>query len=697
MARREPHPTALFGKTLTDDYFWLRHKDTPEVLEYLRAENAYADAQMAGTAALQKTLYDEMVSRTAEDDESPPYRLGTHLYFSRITKGAQYPVYLRKPCPGSDREAKAAHAGGANPPEEVVLDLNELAKAGGGQAFVSIAGVEISDDENEVAYLEDTAGFRQYVLHTKNLVTGKTSGLSIPRVDGVAFSADGKSLFYVTEDEQTKRSNKLFHHQVGSEPSTDVLLYEEKDEMFDLRIERSRSKRFLYATSGSRTTSEVRLVDLHAKDPRSPAAAPRVVAPRRHNVEYYCDDHGNDLYILTNDTGRNFRLAKTPIDRTSPSHWTEVVAERPTVMLEGMQTFAHQLVLSIRKEALPTLEVLDFATGKTRLIPQKEAVYELHPVDNHELDQKAVRVRYDSPTTVPTYIDYDLATGAPTILQQQKIPGFDASRYETARLEITARDGTTQIPVSLVYAKGTKPDGTHPLFLYGYGSYGISIVPGYSSQIPSLLDRGMVYALAHIRGGGDLGKRWHDQGRLEHKMNTFTDFLDVAAGLKKAGWAKPDAVVAEGGSAGGLLMGAVTNLQPDAFKAVVALVPFVDVMNTMLDETLPLTVSEYEEWGNPHEQPAFERMLAYSPYDNIAPKEYPAMLVRTSYNDSQVMYWEPAKYVARLRATKTDSNPLYFKTNLQPAGHGGQSGRYDRLKDVALTNAFILHQVGIDR
>ena len=688
MARREPHPTTLFGKTLGDDYFWLRHKDTPEVLAYLRAENEYADAQMAGTAALQKTLYDEMVSRTAEDDESPPYRQGTHLYFSRVTKGAQYPVYLRK---------KAHGPHGADAAEEVVLDLNALARDGGGKAFVSVAAMAISDDENEVAYLEDTAGFRQYVLRTKNLVSGTTSALAIPLVDGVAFSADGKSLYYVTEDAQTKRPDKLFHHAIGSDPSTDVLLFEEKDEMYTLNLDRSRSKRFLFVTSASKTTSEVRLVDLHAKDPRSAAAAPRVVAARRQNVEYYCDDHGADLFLLTNDTGRNFRLAKTPIASTDPSHWAEVVAERPQVMLEGMQTFAHQLVLSIRKDALPTLEVLDFATGKTRLIPQHEAVYDLRTVDNHELDQKAVRVRYDSPTTVPTYIDYDLATGAPTILQQQQIPGFDPARYETARVQITARDGSTQIPVSLVYARGTKPDGTHPLFLYGYGSYGISIVPGYSARIPSLLDRGMVYALAHIRGGGDLGKRWHDQGRLEHKMNTFTDFLDVAAGLKKAGWAKPDAVVAEGGSAGGLLMGAVANLQPDAFKAVVAMVPFVDVMNTMLDETLPLTVGEYEEWGNPHVEPDFDRMRAYSPYDNISAQAYPAMLVRTSYNDSQVMYWEPAKYVARLRATKTDANPLYFKTNLQPAGHGGQSGRYDRLKDVAFTNAFILHQVGIDR
>jgi oligopeptidase B len=387
---------------------------------------------------------------------------------------------------------------------------------------------------------------------------------------------------------------------------------------------------------------------------------------------------------------------KAPLQATDPAHWTEVLPERPQVMLEGMQIFRRQLVLSIRQDALPALEVLDFGSGKTRLIPQKDAVYDLHTTDNHELDQKAVRVRYHSPTTVPMYIDYDLETGAPTILQQQNIPGFDPSRYETARISVTARDGTTEIPVSLVFRKGTKPDGTHPLFLYGYGSYGISIVPGYSAERPSLLDRGMVYALAHVRGGGDLGKRWHDQGRLETKMNSFTDFLDVAAGLTKAGWAKPGAIVAEGGSAGGLLMGAVANLQPDAFKAIVAMVPFVDVMNTMLDETLPLTIGEYEEWGNPHEPAAFERMLAYSPYDNITAQAYPAILVRTSYNDSQVMYWEPAKYVARLRATKTDGNPLYFKTNLEPAGHGGQSGRYDRLKDLAYTDAFVLNQVGID-
>jgi oligopeptidase B len=664
----------MHGHTLVDDYFWLRSQDSPEVLAYLRAENAYTDAVMKPTEPLQRTLYGEMLSRMKEDDATPPYRDGGFFYYRRTEAGKQYPIYCRK------KDLSGAEA--------VLLDLNTIEP---GARFVTVPDMAVSDDDRTLAYLVDTVGFRQFTLKVKNLESGTLGREAIPRVDSVAFAGDDRTLFYVTEDPQTKRADKLFRHLLGTDPATDVLLYEEKDPMFDLSIERSRSRAYVFVTSASHTTTEVRVLDR-----ARPTAAPRLIAPREPNHEYYLDHRGSRFYIRTNSGGRNFRIVTAPVDDAGRKRWTELVPTRAEVMLEDLLAFEGHLVVVEREGALAQLAVVDLGTGKTRRLRQPEPLFEVTPADNRDFQARAIRFRFESPRTPASVVEDDMdgRAGARRILKQFDVPGYDASAYETRRIGATARDGTT-IPVSLVHRKGVEPDGTHPLLLIGYGAYGISPRLTFSQERVSLLDRGVVIAIGHVRGGGDLGKRWHDAGRMMRKMNTFTDFIDVAEALKAGRWARSDGLVISGASAGGLLMGAVINLRPELFKAVVVYVPFVDVMNTMLDQTLPLTVAEFEEWGDPRKPADFDYMLRYSPYDNVGPRAYPAMLVRTSYHDSQVMYWEPAKWVARLRATKTDTNALLLEINMNPAGHGGQSGRYDRLHDTALDFAFMLEQVDL--
>jgi len=676
MAKKQPTERTLFGRKLVDDYYWLREKGTPEVERYLEAENAYTAAEMEPTRALQKTLYDEMLARLKEDDSVPPVRDGAWLYYHRYEKGKQYPIHCRKAA-----TAKAAK----DAPEEIILDLNELGK---GEHFIHVAGMQVSDDATKLAFLVDTAGFRQYTLKVRDLGTGKLGSEAIPRVDAAAWSKDGKTLLYVTEDPQTKRADKLFRHTLGGDPAKDVLVYEEKDPMFDLGLERTRSKEYFVATSASHTTSEVRVIDAKA-----PAAAPRVVAPREHGHEYYVDHRGGLFYIRTNSGGKNFRIVTANVADPRRETWKELVPHRADVMIDDVLLFRDHMVMFEREGALPQIAIADLATGKSRRIEQPEPLFAVGHDWNLEFATTKLRFKYESPKTPSSFIEVDTKTMARTVLKQTEVlGGFDANAYETKRVLAPARDGT-MVPVSLVYKKGTSPDGTHPLVLYAYGSYGFSAPLEFSSERISLLDRGFVYAHAHIRGGGDLGKKWHDQGRMASKMNTFTDFIDAAEFLKKEGWAKKDALVVRGTSAGGLLMGAVANMRPDLFTIVLANVPFVDVISTMLDESLPLTVGEFEEWGNPKKKDDFDTMIQYSPYDNVAAKAYPTMLVRTSYNDSQVMYWEPAKWVAKLRATKTDTNPLLFKVNMQAAGHGGQSGRYDRIADTAFDYAFVLSQL----
>jgi oligopeptidase B len=682
VAHKVPHETTLGGRTLTDDYGWLRNKDAPDVVAYLEAENAYTDAMTKRLKPLEDKLYDEALGRVQETDATPPAPFRGWLYYSRTEKGKQYPIECRKRDPHANANAKSSAPDAA---EVVLLDPNEIAKT---EKFVHIGTDAISDDGNLMAYTLDTTGFRQYTLHVKDLRTGKDLAESIPRVDAVAFTADGKRLFYVSEDAQTKRGNQLHSHVLGTDPAKDALVYEEKDERFDMWLSRSRNLDFIVVQSQSRTTTEARLIDA-----RHPDAAPRIVEPRVADHEYSVEPGRGTLYILTNSGGRNFRLVTAPLATPDRSHWKELVPHRPDVMLEDVMAFADHVVLRERKDAKVTWRSLDAKTGAAHPIAMDTEVYSLDYEDNKEFSAETFRFSFESPTTSHSVYEEDVRTGARTLLKRDEVPGFDPSRYASERIHVTARDGTA-VPVSLVHAKGIAPDGTHPLYLYAYGSYGFPTDLGFNSSLVSLLDRGVVYAVAHIRGGGDLGKPWHDAGRMANKMNTFTDFIDSAEGLLKVGWAKRGAIAIGGRSAGGLLVGAVTNMRPDLWRAVVAGMPFVDVLNTMSDESLPLTTAELEEWGNPKLPEQLGWMAAYSPYDNVAKKDYPAMLVDSSYNDSQVMYWEPAKWVAKLRANKTDKNPLYLHMNMKPAGHSGVSGRYDHLRERAFDLAFVLDELG---
>ena len=671
MAEKKAKTTNIHGETLVDDYFWLREKTNPAVLAHLKAEDSYAEEVMKPTAALQEKLYNEMVSHIKQTDVSVPYRQGNYFYYSRTEEGKQYPIYCRK-------------HGSTNAPEEVVLDQNELAK---GQQFMGLGAFAPSDDDNLLAYTTDNTGYRQYTLHIKDLRTGQLLPDTAERVDNLAWASDNKTIFYVTEDAVTKRNDKFFRHVLGTD-KTD-LVYEEKDELFDIGTFRSRDKAVIFLNAGSKTSTDVRY--LPADDPN---ASLKVILPRQPEHEYDVDHRGDLFYIRSNKGAKNFRVVTAPVSDPSEKNWKEFVAHRPAVKVEGIDLFADHAVLSEWENGLQQLEVVNFKNGKRNRIAFPEPVYSAELANNHEFNTTVVRYAYDSMVTPPSVFDYDMNTGKSTLLKQTEIPGgFDRANYKAERVFAAASDGT-KIPLSIVYRKGVKLDGSAPLLLYGYGSYGISIPPTFSSRRLSLLDRGVVYAIAHIRGGGELGEEWRQAGRMMNKLNTFTDFIASAEALVKMHYTSSDRLVIEGGSAGGLLMGAVSNMRPDLFKAVVSHVPFVDVLNTMLDATLPLTTSEYIEWGNPNEKPAFEYMKQYSPYDNVGKKNYPAMLVKVSYNDSQVPYWEGTKLVAKLRAMKTDNNPLLLKVNFG-AGHGGSSGRYDALRETAFDYAFMLWQMGI--
>lgn len=673
VARKAPKTTTTHGDTLTDDYFWLREKSSPEVIKFLEDENRYTDAVMKPTEAFQESLYKEMLARIRETDLSVPVKDGEYFYYSRTEQGKQYPIFCRK-------------KGGLKSPEEITLDVNELAA---GKQFMSVGAYNISDDGHLLAYSTDDTGFRQYKLFVKDLRTSQTTPAIAERVTSVAWAADNKTLFYTTEDAVTKRSDKFFRQALGQKEGE--LLFEEKDELYRIFAGKSRSKGYIFLTSASSTTSETRYI---AAD--KPTGALKVLLPREQNHEYYVDHHGQYFYIRTNDKGRNFRLVTAPVSDPDKKNWKEVLPHRDAVMLEDIDCFAGHLVIYERENGLQKLKITDLASNKSHYIEFPEPVYSAFGNANPEFNTTKFRFSYQSFITPSSIFEYDVKTRQRELLKEQPVlGGYDRTQYLSERVFATASDGT-KIPVSLVYKKGVKRDGSAPMLLYAYGSYGISMPVSFSSTRLSLLDRGVVYALAHIRGGGDMGKIWHEQGRLMHKKNTFTDFIACAEHLIKEKYTNKDRLVIQGGSAGGLLMGAVTNMRPDLFKAVVSQVPFVDVMNTMLDASLPLTVGEYLEWGNPNEKEAYFYMKSYSPYDNIEAKNYPNILVRTSLNDSQVMYWEPAKYVAKLRAMKTDKNVLLLKTNMG-AGHGGASGRYDALKETAFDYAYILSQVGITK
>jgi oligopeptidase B len=695
IARKEHKRTALHGVVLTDDYAWLRDKENPEVTAYLEAENAYAEVVMKPFEGLREELYQEMLSHVKQTDVSVPFRDGGWWYYTRTEEGLQYAIHCRTH--GSPNATE-------DTPEQVILDGNQLAEK---HAFFSIGAMAVTDDGRWLAYSTDTTGFRQYTLHIKDLETGETLEGEVERVGSVVWAADNRTLFYTVEDEEQKRQYQLWRHVLGTPHTADSLVYQEDDERFNLGVGRTRDGKFMVMESLSHITTESWV--LSAGEPEGRFT---LISAREDEHEYYLDHRNGLWFIRTNDRGRNFRVVTVPVATPGREFWTELIPHRDDVMIEEIDLFAGFFIACEREEGLPRLRLWRFdgdgpEAAKAGEISFPEPAYDAHPHVNRVFETPTFRYAYQSLVTPSSVYEYDVATGVSTLLKQLEIPGgFDRALYASERIHATAPDGV-QVPVSLVYRKdkrvapvsrpavvGDSRPPQNPLYVYGYGSYGYSLPLGFSSNRLSLLDRGVVMAYAHIRGGGEMGKPWHDAGKMLVKRNTFTDFIACVEHLTAASYGDPARVAIEGGSAGGLLMGAVVNLRPDLFSAVLSHVPFVDVMNTMLDATLPLTVPEYEEWGNPNEDEYFSYMLSYSPYDNLKAESYPAMLVKTSLHDSQVMYWEPAKYVAKLRTLKTDDNLLLLVTNMQ-AGHGGASGRYDYLKEIALDYAFLLRELGL--
>jgi oligopeptidase B len=671
LAAKKPHTTKIHGYTLNDDYFWLREKTDPEVIKYLEAENAYTEDVMKPTKDFQEALYKEMLGRIKQTDLSVPSRIGDYFYYSRTEEGKQYPYMCRR-------------KGSMEGAEEILLDLNKLAE---GHKFLSLGGYSVSDDANWLAFSTDTTGYRQYTLQVKNLRTGELLADRIERAGSIVWATDNKTIFYTTEDPVSKRSNKFWRHAVGA-PGSD-LLYEEKDEKFDVGAGRSLDKKMIFLGAYAKTSTEFQYMPAD-----TPSAALKIVLPRADNHEYDADHYNGQFYITTNKGAKNFKVVTAPISDPSEKNWKTFIDHNPAIKINGVSFFANHIVVSEREGGLTQLRVIDPKTNQSHRITTEEPDFALNLASNPEFNTTTVRFNYQSMVTPSSVYDYEMNTQQRKLLKRQDVlGGYDPSRYEAKRIWAVARDGT-KVPMSVVHKKGIALDGKAPLLLYGYGSYGASGAPTFSSSRLSLLDRGVVYVSAYIRGGGELGEEWREQGRMMHKLNTFNDFIDCADYLVKNKYTSSERLVIQGGSAGGLLVGAVTNMRPDLFKAVVAQVPFVDVINTMLDASLPLTTSEYLEWGNPNEKAAFDYMMKYSPYDNITAQRYPAMLVHISLNDSQVPYWEGAKHVAKLRVTKTDKNTIILNTNLG-AGHGGASGRYDALRETAFTYTYILWQMGI--
>jgi oligopeptidase B len=672
VAKKIPVTSEIHGTVRTDEYAWLRDRSDPDVFAYLEAENAYAETAMPPQDGFVQTLYDEMLSHIKQTDLSVPYRLGAYYYYSRTEEGKQYPILARK------HESPGA-------PEEITLDLNELAK---GNSFLGLGAYKVSDDGHLLAYSTDTTGYRQYTLHVRDLRTGEDLGEAIPRAGDVVWALDNRTLFFTTEDDVTKRRDRFWRHTLGDAEST--LLYEERDEHYDIGATRSNDKQWIFVASFSKSTTE--WLGLPAG---RPGDTPSVILPRREGHRYSVEHHGDEFYIVTNDGAEDFRLVAAPQETPSHEHWREVVPQRPGTHLSDIDVFEQHIVLKVRSGGYANLEILDLISGELRPVALAETVHNVSGQMNPEFHTQTFRFAYTSLVTPNSVYDLDMPTGERTLLKATEVPGYDPDLYTTGVTHATASDGT-RVPISFVRRKDAPLDGTAPLLLYGYGSYGISIDPTFSAPRLVLLDRGVTFAIAHIRGGGELGEAWRTSGHLQKKLNTFSDFIACAEHLIAERFTSPDRLAIEGGSAGGLLVGAVSNMRPDLFAAVASHVPFVDVVNTMLDASLPLTTGEYLEWGNPNVAADYKYMLRYSPYDNVAPQAYPTTLVKVSINDSQVPYWEGAKLVAKLRERKTDTNPLYLVTNFG-AGHGGSSGRYDYLREVAFDDAFILRAIAPDR
>ena len=672
MAEQQRHETTIHGETLVDDYFWLRERENPAVLAYLAAENDYAAHVMADTFDLQAQLYGEMRGRIKEDDDSVPVQRDDYFYYSRMIEGGQYPLYCRK---HGDLAAS----------EEILLDQNQLAE---GESYCAIGAFAVSLDHRLLAYSLDTAGDESYTLYIKDLRSGELLPDRIPNTYyGVEWANDHRTVFYTVLD-TAMRPYQLFRHTLGDDPSADTLVYHETDESFFLWISHTRSDAFLVMALTSTATTEIRIAA--ADDPHEW----RVIEPRMSGHEYSIEHHGQHFLITTNDEAQNFKVMIAPISTPSKAHWREWLAHRPTVLVDGVDAFADYVVVYERENGSGQIRICQPDGSNSRSVQFPEPVYSFDAGPNEQWHTNTLRFTYTSLVTPKSVVDYGMADGSWTVRKQDEIPsGYDGALYVSERIFAIAPDGT-RVPISLVSKRDLPRNGNNPTLLLGYGSYGINYDPTFSTTRLSLLERGFVVAIAHIRGGSELGRGWYEQGKLQHKQNTFSDFIACAEQLIAEGYTKPQKLAIWGGSAGGLLMGAVVNLRPELWGAVVAQVPFVDVINTMLDPTLPLTVPEYEQWGDPNEREAYAYIRAYSPYDNLTAKAYPPILATAGLNDPRVSYWEPAKWVAKLRTLKTDDNLLLLKTNTE-AGHGGASGRYEHLKEIAFEYAFVLKALGM--
>lgn len=669
---KKPVELEIHGDIRIDDYFWLNDRENPAVIEYLEAENAYTESVLTETSGLQKRLVEEMKSRIKQDDVSAPYKHGEYYYYYRLEEGQEYPVYCRR-------------KGSMDADEEVLLDVNKEAE---GQSYFSVRGFKISPDHKRAGYGVDTTGRRFYDLRFIDLESGRTLPDQIDDVTGIyEWADDGNTLFYVRQDPDTLRWDRVYRHELGSDD--DELVFEEQDETFSTYVYKSVSGKYIYIASQSTLSTEIRYLQA-----AMPMHEPQIFLPREQEHEYFVTDDGDRFFVISNENAQNFRILSTPLDNTAKDAWSVVVPHREDVLIENVDVFSNHIVITERTQGLTQMEVIERDSRELHLIDFGEAVFQASSGNNYEFETGVFRYNYESLTTPDSVYDYDLGDRQRQLVKEKEVlDGFDRNDYESERLFVTARDGA-KVPVSLVYRKGIVLDGRNPLLQYGYGSYGSSVDPSFSSNRLSLLDRGFVYAVAHIRGGSEMGRHWYYDGRQLSKKNTFTDFIDVSKFLIEQGYTAPEHLYARGGSAGGLLMGAVVNMAPDLYNGISTRVPFVDVVTTMLDDSIPLTTSEWDEWGDPNEKEFYDYMLSYSPYDQIERRAYPNILVTASLHDSQVQYWEPAKWVAKLRDYKTDDNLLLLKMDMQ-AGHSGKTGRFQSLEDAAIYYTFFLYLEGI--
>jgi len=677
IAPKRPHELTQHGNTRLDDYYWLRHREEPEVLKFLHAEMDYLEGTMAHTKPLQESLYSEMKERIQETDSTVPEKRGGYLYYERTEAGKQYLIFCRR------KDAPES-------PEEGLLDQNKLAE---GQIFCSISGFAVSPDDNKLAYSVDLEGNEVYTIHIKDLTTGSLYPESISNADGSAYeyrgvewANDSETIFYTTLD-KSRRSFKLYRHKIGADPSGDVLLYHEKDETFSLYFHKTRDNKYILTEHHSTLTTEVGFISADR-----PEDAWQAVSPRRHGVEYYADHRKGFFFIYTNEAAKNFKLVKTPVSSPGHEHWQEIIPHRPQVMITGIELFERYLVLYEREKAVDKIRVSDpDGTGSVHYVEFPEPTYYVEPESNYDFNTDTLRFEYSSLTTPQSTIAYHMDTREWELLKEKEIHGYDKSQYVCDLIYATASDGKW-VPISISYKKGLTLDGTNPTLLHGYGAYGSNLEVTFTPNRVSLLDRGFVYAIGHIRGSTTLGREWYDDGKMFTKKNSFTDFISCAEHLIRAGYTSTEKLAIYGVSAGGLLVSACMTMRPDLFKAVIAKVPFVDVVTTMGDPTIPLTTLEYDEWGNPADREEFENMLSYSPYDNLQPTDYPNLMLTCGLNDPRVAYWEPAKFAAKLRGLKTDNNLLILKTNFH-AGHAGSSGRYEYLKEVAFEYVFLIDRL----